>query len=185
MEAYGDEQLSQASFHWWFNRFSEGNEQVEDEPRSGAPKSAHKEENIEKMQRLLLQDHRIYVRVIFEAVGVSSCTVDIILTEDLKLHKVCAKFVLKILSDDQKQFRAECCTDILIMIKADSVFLNKVMTCDEIWVFTYDPENNVRVLSGSTRPPTDPKKAKMFPVCLHLALCSQIGKQDNNGSTTF
>ena len=27
-EAYGDEHMSQASFYWWFNRFSETNEQV-------------------------------------------------------------------------------------------------------------------------------------------------------------
>ena len=52
-EAYGDEQMSQASFYLWFNRFSEGNEQIEYEIRSGAPKNAHKEENIEKVQRLV------------------------------------------------------------------------------------------------------------------------------------
>ena len=28
-EAYGDEEMSQPSFYRWFNRFSEGNEQVE------------------------------------------------------------------------------------------------------------------------------------------------------------
>ena len=38
--------MSQASFYLWFNRFSETIEQVEDEPKSGAPKSARKEENI-------------------------------------------------------------------------------------------------------------------------------------------
>ena len=40
-KAYGDEQMTQASFYWWFNRFSEGNEQVEDEPRSGAQGRKH------------------------------------------------------------------------------------------------------------------------------------------------
>ena len=48
-EAYEDEQMSQASFYLWFNRFSEGNEPVENEIRSGAPKSAHKEESIEEV----------------------------------------------------------------------------------------------------------------------------------------
>ena len=55
-EAYGDERMSQASFYRWFNRFSEGNEQVKDKPRSGALKIAHKEENIEEVQRLVMQD---------------------------------------------------------------------------------------------------------------------------------
>ena len=44
MEAYEDEQMNQASFYRWFNRVSEGNEQVEDEPRSGATMSAGKED---------------------------------------------------------------------------------------------------------------------------------------------
>ena len=35
-EANGDEQMSKASFYRWFNRFFDGNEQVEDEPKSGA-----------------------------------------------------------------------------------------------------------------------------------------------------
>jgi len=42
-EAYGDEQMSKASFYRWFNRFSEGNEPVEDEPRPGSPKNTCKE----------------------------------------------------------------------------------------------------------------------------------------------
>ena len=61
--------------------------------------------------------------------------------KDLKLHKVCGKFMLKILSDDQRQFRVRCCTDILKMIKADSGFLNNIVTCDKSWVFTYDRES--------------------------------------------
>lgn len=58
-EAHGDEQMSQTSFYRWFNRFSEGNEQVEDESRSGTPNSARKEENIEEVQRLAMQDRRV------------------------------------------------------------------------------------------------------------------------------
>ena len=100
-----------------------------------------------------MQDRRITVRMISEAVGISIGTVETVLAEDLKLHKVCAKFVPKILSDDQRQFCMECCTDILKMIEDDSGFLNKVVTCDESWVFTYNPESNVRVPGGSTRPP--------------------------------
>ena len=67
-------------------------------------KSARKEETIEKLQRLVMQDRRISVRMISKAVGISIGTVKTVLTEDLKLHKVCAKFVTKIPSDDQKQF---------------------------------------------------------------------------------
>ena len=39
----------------------------------------------------MLQDRRLSVRMISEVVGVSVGTVDTILTEDLQLHKICAK----------------------------------------------------------------------------------------------
>ena len=101
-EAYGDEQMSQTSFYRWFNSFSGTNEQVEDEPRSRTSKSARKEENIQEVQRLVMQDRRMSVRMISEAVGITIGTVDTILTEDLKLHKVCAKFVSKIFSENNQ-----------------------------------------------------------------------------------
>ena len=107
-EAYGDEWISQASFYRWFNRFSETNEQVKHEPRSGAPKSASKEENIQEVQRLVMQDRRMSVRMISEAVGISIGTVDTILTKDLKLHRVCAKFVPKILSENNQWWFHSC-----------------------------------------------------------------------------
>ena len=44
-EAYGDEQMRNASFYRWFNKLFYGNEQVKDEPKPGTPKRAHKEEN--------------------------------------------------------------------------------------------------------------------------------------------
>ena len=84
------------------NRFSETNELVEDEPRSGAPKSTRKEDNIQEVQRLVMQDRRMSVRMISEAVGIRIGTVNTILTKDLKLHKVCAKFVPKILSENNQ-----------------------------------------------------------------------------------
>ena len=97
--------MSQASFYRWFNRFSETNDQVEDEPRSREPKSACKKKNIQEVQRLVMQDRRMSVRMISEAAGIGIGTVDTILTEDLKLHKVCAKFDAKILSENHRQFR--------------------------------------------------------------------------------
>ena len=41
------------------------------------------------------------LRMISEAVGISIGKVQKVLVEDLKLHRVCAKIVPKILSDDQ------------------------------------------------------------------------------------
>ena len=57
-EVYKNKQMRQASFYRWFSRFFEENKQVEDEPRFGAPKSACKEENIQEVLRLVMEDRR-------------------------------------------------------------------------------------------------------------------------------
>ena len=49
-----------------------------------------------------MQDRRMSVRMISEAVGISVGTVDAILTKDLNLHKVCAKFIPMILSENNQ-----------------------------------------------------------------------------------
>ena len=59
------------------------------------------------------------MRMISKVVGVSVGTVDSILTEDLKLHKICAKDPLKG-SETVLQFCVERCTDMLKMIETNS-----------------------------------------------------------------
>ena len=109
----------------------------------------------------MLKDRRSSVRIISKAVGISVGTVDTILTNDLKLHKVCAKCVPKILSRDQRQFDVKCFTDILQMIKADFKFLNNIVTCDESCVFTCDPESKRQRAQWKRGTSPRPKKARM------------------------
>ena len=47
----------------------------------------------------------------------------------------------KIPSKDQRQFCVECYAGMLGMRETNASFLNNVVTCDESWVFTYDPES--------------------------------------------
>ena len=77
-EAYGSEQMSQASFYRWYNRFSDGHEQVENQHRSGAIKIACNEKNIQSANKLVMQDRRLSVRMISEVAGASVGTVDTI-----------------------------------------------------------------------------------------------------------
>jgi len=48
--------------------------------------------------------------------------------------------VPKLLSDEQKQRHKELCLDLLQHIENEPDLLNSIITCDETWVFTYDPE---------------------------------------------
>ena len=80
------------SFYRWFNKFSKGSKQLEDESRSGAPKSARKEKNIQKVQKLMMQDRQMSVRMLFEAGGVDIGIVNTILTEILNSTKFVPSF---------------------------------------------------------------------------------------------
>jgi len=56
------------------------------------------------------------------------------------MRKVCAKMVPKLLLDKQKECCKELCLDPLQRIENEQDLLNLTITCDETWVFTYDPE---------------------------------------------
>lgn len=77
------------------------------------------------------------------------------------MQKVCAKLVPKILTIEQKEARENVCTDTLNAIENDPNFLERVITCDESWFFTYDPETKRQ--SMHWKGPTSPraKKARM------------------------
>jgi predicted transcriptional regulator len=99
--------------------------------------------------------------MIAEELNVDKETVRQILTENLKMKKVCAKTVPKNLSEDQKLNREEMCQNVLEKIEEDPDFLNSVVTCDETWLFQYGPETKRQSMQWKTTHSPRPKKARM------------------------
>ncbi len=63
-----------------------------------------------------------------------------ILKKELKLSKVAAKFVPRLLDDRQKQVWIDACKELLQMCEDDDLFLDKLVTGDESWCYAYDLE---------------------------------------------
>jgi len=105
VQVYGDNAMKKTAVYKWVKRFSEGRESVTDEERSGRPATSRTEENIAKFRQILRENRRLTVRSITEQVNIDKKTVRKILTEDLNMRKVCAKMVLKELTEKQKQRR--------------------------------------------------------------------------------
>lgn len=160
-EVYGSECLSRTRVFEWFKRFKNGREDVEDDERSGRPSTSKTDENVEKIRILIRSDRRLTIRAIAETVGIDKESVRQILHENLNMQKVCAKVVPKILTIEQKENRKNICTETLIAIENEPNFLERVITCDESWFFTYDPETKRQSMHWKT--PTSPrtKKARM------------------------
>lgn len=119
MKDHGGEVMSQVTFYKWFKQFYEGQEQVKDEDISRAPKCAHMVENIEEVCKLVITDYHSTMSVIPEAVGISIDAVNTVLNDDLHLHKICTKFMPKILFETQLEVSLEVCMEILKMIETD------------------------------------------------------------------
>ena len=54
--AYGDQAMSRARVFEWHRRFKEGEEDVEDKPRSGRPSSSITDENVEAVRQAVRGD---------------------------------------------------------------------------------------------------------------------------------
>ncbi|GFV97154.1 protein GVQW3 [Trichonephila clavipes] len=160
-EVYGSECLFRALVFEWFKRFKDGRQDVEDDSWPGRPSTSKTDENVEKVASLIQSDRRLSIRAIAETVNIDKECLRQILLDNLNMQKVCAKMVPKILTFEQQATRKKVCTDILDAIKNYPNLLEKVITCDESWFFTYDPETKRQSMHWKT--PTSPraKKARM------------------------
>jgi len=91
-------------------------------------------------------------------VGIGYGTCQRVLTEELGMHCVAAKFVLRILTADRKQQRVNVCTELRQIASDDETFLSRVITGEESWVYGYDPEKKQQ--SSQWKSPTSPRPKK-------------------------
>ena len=91
-------------------------------------------------------------------VGISHGNCHKILTEDLKMQRVASKFVLRLLSVDQKQQRLDVCLDLKENSANDPSFLSNVIMGDETWVYAYNLETKTQ--SSQWKSPGSPQAKK-------------------------
>ena len=99
------------------------------------------------------------MRELSEDLDISIGSCHSILTHDLGMRRVAAKFVPRLLTDDQKQCRLSASADLLQCGEEDPGFLAKIITGDETWVYGYDPETKVQ--SSVWKTPSSPRPKKI------------------------
>lgn len=81
-------------------------------------------------------DCRVTVSEIAAQVGISYGSCQTIITEDLGFRKVCARWVPRLLTTDQKLRRLEVCQRLFARFEEEGdAFLGRIITCDEMWDF--------------------------------------------------
>ena len=130
-EVYGDDTMSRTCTFESHRRFKEGREEVEDDHRSGRPSTSRTDENVERLRQKVWSDRRLTVRMIADELGMNSERLWRIITEDLKMRKICAKTVPRLLNEGQKEWRVLVCQDILEQLETEPNLLKSVSTGDE------------------------------------------------------
>jgi len=101
---------------------------------------------------MIRSNSRLTIREISEDLNISYGSVQKILTTDLNMRRVSAKFVLRVLTVEQKQQRFSVSLQLRDRAASDSNFLGNVIMGDETWVCVYDPET--RVYSSQWKSPS-------------------------------
>jgi ribosomal protein S14 len=97
-QAFGDDAMGATQIKEWFNRFKDGRTLANSDQRSGKPSTSRNANVIENVRSLILENCRLTVREIADGVGISTGSAHSILTEDLYMCRVVAKFVPKLLT---------------------------------------------------------------------------------------
>ncbi len=124
----------------WCGKFHNGRKRVDDDPRARRHRTSRTPEYIAKVCVALADDWSSTIRMLAKWFHIDKETVRKIITEDLGGKNVCAQFVSRTLTSEQWEDCLISCCDFLQMHKNDSEFFN-IITGDESWCFTYDPES--------------------------------------------
>ena len=154
--AFGPSCMNRASVFEWHKRFKEGKEYVRDDDRCGRSKEVRTPELIGQIKNFVDKDHRVSIETISAQFDVSVGTVHTIIREELKMRKICAKFVPRVLREDQKERRCHDSREMVELINSDPAVLDALVTCDESWIYSYDSETKKQSSewkhAGSPRP---------------------------------
>jgi len=137
----GDNAPSDATIYRWIAEFQRGRKSTEDEHRSGRPVDMCTDENVQRVNDMITTDRRLTVRYVAECLNLSYGTTHHVITDVLGYSKVCARWVPRMLTPENKQVRLTTSRDNLRQYNVDPAkFLRRYVTMDETWAHHFDPE---------------------------------------------
>lgn len=158
---YSDSAPGKSTVEKWFAKFKRGEMSTEDDTRSGRPKEAVTDENIKKVHKIIMNDRKLKLIEIAETLKISKERVGHIVHEYLDMRKLCAKWVPRELTIEQKFQRvvdSEQC--LAIFNRNNNEFFRRYVTMDETWLHHYTPESNRQSAEWTARDEPNPKRGK-------------------------
>lgn len=159
-QAFGDDVLSRTTCFEWFKRFKEGRTSVKDNGRPGRPSTSKTNETVARVREIIRNNRRLTIREVAEDVGISYGSCQEILTKELGMSRIAAKFVPRLLTDEQKQNRKTIAQELFERTESDQDFLKNIITGDETWIYGYDVETKRQSSQWKSANSPRPKKAR-------------------------
>jgi hypothetical protein len=123
-EAFGEHSLSQRVVFKWHSHFKAGRVSVEDDKGLGGPSTSKTTENIKNIQELIHEDCRRTIHELADTIGISYGVCQEILIENLNMRRIAAKFVPRLLTNDQKRCRLNMCLELQEKANKDPTFIS-------------------------------------------------------------
>ena len=125
----------------WIFFLKHGRETLKDVDKSGRPKTVRSPEMIKKVLDMVMRVRRSTTRHIAQVLGISHIEVHIILRYDLKMTKVSARSVPRLLTPQQMRIRMNMSYDNFVLFDKDPVdFHARFVTVNETWVHHFTLE---------------------------------------------
>ena len=158
--AFGASCINRASVFEWNKKFKESRESVRYDERCGRSKEVRTPELIAEMKNFIDKDRHVSIETIGAQFDVSVGTVHTVNREELKMRKICTKFAPRVLIEDQKERRCHDSREMVELINSDPAVLDALVTCDESWIYCYDPETQRQSSQWKHAGSPRPKKAR-------------------------
>jgi histone-lysine N-methyltransferase SETMAR len=99
-QAFGNESMGRTQTYDWYKRFKDSRISIEDDPCSGLPSTLTDDQHVAQVRSVIRSNQRLTVRELAEECDISLGSCHSILTEKLGMHRVAAKFVPRLLTDE-------------------------------------------------------------------------------------
>ena len=130
----GDGYVSYTTVAEWVHRFKRGRTFLDDDPRIGRPVTEATDQNIEVIRTLIDENPHISIRYMVFETGLSYCNINRIIHDELKLKRLCARWIPHQFTKKCKQQRMEICQENLAKLESGQWRLCDIITGDETWI---------------------------------------------------
>ena len=173
---HGRDCLSEASIKRWYGWFKSGQDSVDNQPKSGAPKK-RTPKKLAEIRAVLQRNARSSISTIARDVNLSYGTVQKALHADLDMTKLSARWIPHLLTQPQKVRRVALARAALQMLRSCVNPIDSVIAQDESWIFAWDPESREASRQWVQKGQPRPTKCRIEQSMLKSMLVAFVDKE--------